>query len=800
MTTGRAPLLAIALVSACALAYEVLLVRLFSLIQWHHFAYMMISVALLGYGAAGALLSLAVHRPHDTGRALAWAAGAFGVTSLVSFMAVQRIEFNPLELLWDRNQPLKLVLVYLLLFVPFVCAGFCISLTLSRFPAEIPRIYSFDVRGAATGAVLIVLALFVVPPLGALQLISSTALVAAGVACISMGSRRRAAFIWFAAALLPFALPQSLTALSPSPYKELSQALLVPDARVLAERSSPLAVLTVVESPRIPFRHAPGMSLNSPAEPPQQLALFSDGDAPSMITRYDGQREPLAYLDFLTSAAPYHLLSRPQVLVLGAGAGTDVLAALYHGARAIDAVELNAQAIRLVDVDFAAFSGRPYSADGVRVFVAEARSFVAGDRGRYDLIDIALVDAFGTAAAGLHALSESYLYTVEGLRDYLSHLEPGGLLSITRWVTLPPRDALKLFATAAVALEANGVAAPHQQLALIRGLKTATLLVKNGAFTATDIARLRAFCRERSFDVAYYPGIPAGEDNRYTVLDQPYFAEAVSALLSPTRDAFIARYKFDIAPATDDKPYFFNFFRWSTLPELWQLKDQGGIALVDWGYPVLVATLAQATLVSVVAVVAPVLARMQRRRTTSALSRIRVGGYFFAIGVAFMLIEIAFIQKLVLFLGHPLYAVPVVLAGFLAFAGFGAHHAQRILPRRRAERVAQAALAIVGIGTAYLVLLPFVLPPLMPLPDPLKIAFSLLLIAPLAFAMGLPFPCGLAATADVAGDLVPWAWAVNGCASVIGAVAAALLAVELGFTTVIVMALALYALAAASAP
>ncbi len=757
MTTGRAPLLAIALVSACALAYEVLLVRLFSLIQWHHFAYMMISVALLGYGAAGALLSLAVHRPHDTGRALAWAAGAFGVTSLVSFMAVQRIEFNPLELLWDRNQPLKLVLVYLLLFVPFVCAGFCISLTLSRFPAEIPRIYSFDVRGAATGAVLIVLALFVVPPLGALQLISSTALVAAGVACISMGSRRRAAFIWFAAALLPFALPQSLTALSPSPYKELSQALLVPDARVLAERSSPLAVLTVVESPRIPFRHAPGMSLNSPAEPPQQLALFSDGDAPSMITRYDGQREPLAYLDFLTSAAPYHLLSRPH-------------------------------------------SGRPYSADGVRVFVAEARSFVAGDRGRYDLIDIALVDAFGTAAAGLHALSESYLYTVEGLRDYLSHLEPGGLLSITRWVTLPPRDALKLFATAAVALEANGVAAPHQQLALIRGLKTATLLVKNGAFTATDIARLRAFCRERSFDVAYYPGIPAGEDNRYTVLDQPYFAEAVSALLSPTRDAFIARYKFDIAPATDDKPYFFNFFRWSTLPELWQLKDQGGIALVDWGYPVLVATLAQATLVSVVAVVAPVLARMQRRRTTSALSRIRVGGYFFAIGVAFMLIEIAFIQKLVLFLGHPLYAVPVVLAGFLAFAGFGAHHAQRILPRRRAERVAQAALAIVGIGTAYLVLLPFVLPPLMPLPDPLKIAFSLLLIAPLAFAMGLPFPCGLAATADVAGDLVPWAWAVNGCASVIGAVAAALLAVELGFTTVIVMALALYALAAASAP
>ena len=282
------------------------------------------------------------------------------------------------------------------------------------------------------------------------------------------------------------------------------------------------------------------------------------------------------------------------MLVLGAGAGGDVLQALYHAASAVDAVELNPDVIRLVQQDFGAFSGRPYARRACRSTSAKRAASSPPTRNRYDLIQIALIDAFGASSAGLYALSESYLYTVESLQAYLGRLAPGGYLSITRWVALPPRGTLKLAGMTALALERSGVADPGRRLALIRSWNTATLLVKNGDFTADDIARLREFCRPRSFDLDWYPGIRPEEANRYNRLDQSWFHDGVAALLGPQRAEFIERYKFNIAPATDDRPYFFHFFRWRTLPELLRLKEQGGLPLLEWGYPLVVATLAQA--------------------------------------------------------------------------------------------------------------------------------------------------------------------------------------------------------------
>ncbi|MGF6267301.1 hypothetical protein OKW49_008295 [Paraburkholderia youngii] len=194
------------------------------------------------------------------------------------------------------------------------------------------------------------------------------------------------------------------------------------------------------------------------------------------------------------------------------------------------------------------------------------------------------------------ALSGSYLYTVQAFQDYLRHLNPGGMLAITRWVTLPPRDVLKLFSTGVPAMENTGVTQPFRRLVLIRGWKAATLLIKNGEFDDADIAALGSFCRARSFDVGYYPGMQAAEANRSNVLEGPYFFQAARALLSPGRDTFWARYKFDVRPATDDKPYFFHFFKWRSLPEFLALKGRGGLPLLEWGYPILIATLLQATL------------------------------------------------------------------------------------------------------------------------------------------------------------------------------------------------------------
>jgi hypothetical protein len=799
------PIAAIALLSAAALGYEILLMRLFSIILWHHFAYMMISVAMLGYGAAGTFVALAQRSLLPRYEIVfSTAAALFGMTAVAGFLLAQRVAFDPLEMLWDPRQPLRLLVIYALLFVPFFCAATSICLTFARFADQPHRIYSFDILGAGAGSLGIMAALFVTTPSAALQWIGALGVAAAAAA----GFRSKARPRWLPAtllgvALLLFGLPADWTRLRLSEYKDLSQTLSISGTRIVAERSSPIGLIDVVESPLIPFRHAPGLSLNAAMEPPLQLGVFIDGDGPSALTRYDGHTEPLEYLDYLTSALPYHLLDRPRVLVLGAGAGADVLQALYHRASAIDAVELNPQVLDLVEHQFADYSGRPYSAPSVRGYIGEARGFVAGHGNRYDLIQVALLDAFGASSAGLHALSESYLYTVEALDEYVGHLDTGGLLAITRWVNLPPRDVLKLFATAVLTLERRGVARPAQQLALIRGWNTATLLVKNGAFTAADIAALKEFCRARSFDVAYYPGIEPAETNRYNVLPQSYFHDGAVALLGPDRPAFFDRYKFNIVPATDDKPYFFHFFKWRTLPELLALKEQGGLPLLEWGYPVLIATLIQAVVASLVLILLPlwITARGASQRDEAGWSRWRIAAYFTAIGFAFMFIEIAFIQKFLLFLSHPLYAVAVVLSAFLVFAGLGSRYSGRAGADSSASFAWPVARPIAGIAvlaSLYLIVLATLFRQLMPLPDGFKIVISIGLIAPLAFAMGMPFPLGLARVAGRTRPLVPWAWGINACASVVAAIVATLLAIHAGFGAVVLVAVLLYALAAAA--
>jgi spermidine synthase len=822
---------AVALVSAGALAYEVLLTRLFSIVQWHHYAYMVISIALLGYGASGAFLALAGEalRRH-LGAAFAAGAALFAVSAVLSFAVAERLPFNPLAVIWEPRQLLFLPILYALFALPFFGAATCIGLTLAAFPHRVGRIYRYDLMGAAAGAIGLMLALFVAFPDAALRLVALMGLLAATLAISLRDSgairKSRAAACSVAAVAACAALPPSWTALHLSEYKGLSQALLVPGAQVLVENSSPLGLLTVVSSPTVPLRHAPGLSLNNATEPPAQLGVFTDGDGLTAITAFDGRREPLAYLDFTPAALPYHLLEKPDVLILGAGGGADILLALLHGAATIDAVELNPQLVRLVAERFSAFAGHLYERPGVRVHVAEARSFVAGGRNRYDVIQIPLLDSFAAAAAGTHSLSESYVYTIEAFEQYLDRLRPGGYLAITRWLKLPPRDSLRLFATAVSALERRGIGEPGRHLALVRSWNTATLLVKNGRLSDQDTARVRRFADERAFDLAFLPGMARAEANRFNILDQADFFDGAVALLGPERDAFLRDYKFDIAPTTDNRPYFFDFFKWRALPELLERRALGGAALLDWGYLVLAATLIQAAALALLLILAPLLWLGRERREPAAadLARWRVALYFLAIGLAFLFIEIASIQRFVLFLGHPVYAIPVVLCGFLFFAGLGSGIAPTLTARLEALRARSPqrpsigaadrllrcflhvrhpalALAVAGIGTAALMHLVLALPLfrwLMPLPDALKIAVSLALIAPLAFFMGMPFPLALARVAATRAALVPWAWGINGCASVLSAVLAILLAMSLGFNAVVVIAIALYVVAAAT--
>ena len=272
---------AISVISAAAIGYEILLMRLLSITQWHHFAYLIISLALLGYGASGTFLTLTQHwlLPRFATVFIS-SAVLFSLSTTGSFVLAQQLPFNPLEVMWDYRQWVYLLTLYLLFCVPFFCAATCIGLTFARFKEHIGHIYRSDLLGAGSGALAIVLALFVFSPTTSLKLLGSLGVFAAALAS---SDRRLYRNRWLPLVLLscslvlPSVWPEAWIALRLSEYKGLSQALRLPNVEVLSERSSPLGLLSVVRSPTLPFRHAPGMSLNSLVEPPPQLGLFRRG-------------------------------------------------------------------------------------------------------------------------------------------------------------------------------------------------------------------------------------------------------------------------------------------------------------------------------------------------------------------------------------------------------------------------------------------------------------------------------------------------------------------------------------------
>ena len=801
----RPPWFSIAVLSMSALAYEILLMRLFSIIQWHHFAYMIISLALLGYGASGTFLSLfrSYLLPRYS-RVYLVNVVLFGFSSLLCYLISQQIQFNAEEILWDAGQPLRLMAIYILLSLPFFFVATAIGLSFIRYQNDISRIYAADLLGAGSGSILVIALLFSVLPAETLRYIFALAMLAAMLACWELyRAQVRLLLVMLSVLLLTmlivFMLPKSWTELELSPYKGLSQTLRVTGSRVVSQRSSPLGLITVVESPVIPFRHAPGLSLNATDEPPEQVGVFIDGDAMTAITHYDGDRQALAYLDQLSSSLPYHLSSINDVLILGAGGGADVLQAKYHKVQHISSVELDKQIIKLIRTDYKNFSGRIYN-DNVNVYAEEARGFVVGNENTYDLIQLVLTDSFGAASAGLYALSESYLYTVEALQEYLARLKPGGYLAISRWIKLPPRDTLKLFATAIDALRNNGAHQIAQQLVLIRSLQTSTLLIKNTSFTAHELLSLNRFVNERSFDVAYYPGMLIDEANRYNMISSPLFYSGAMSLLGDKRNDFMQRYKFNIEPATDDKPYFFNYFKWRVLPEILALKGKGGVSLLESGYLILATTLLQSLFLSFIIIILPLMFfKRSDIRSSNNYINIRAFIYFLALGLAFIFIEIAFIQKFISFLHHPVVSIAVVLASFLIFSGLGSLWSRRFIHLKQYGQGVKLSVSIIivtGIGYTYFLGPAFTY--LIGFPVIVKIVLSILLIAPLACCMGMLFPIGMSRLSAISPELVPWVWGVNGCASVLGAILSTLLAIHFGFTFVIFFALVLYALAVVS--
>ncbi len=800
----RPPYLSLTLLSAAILAYEILLIRLFSIIQWHHFAYMIIGLALFGFGISGAIISSCqkwfINRYISVYISIIL---LFGLTAFFCFYAAQSFPLNIEEVFWDISQSAYLAFIFILLAVPFTVAAAGICLSLMRYKTHTGPVYSASLAGSGIGSILGVLLLYIVHPETVLIIISIFSFGAGLIASIELDKIlkvKRALIVVLLSTLLVL-LNQTLD-LEMSPYKPLQQSLHIDGTKIVKTKTSALGLINVIENVSLPLRHAPGLSLNTVIEPLPQLGVYTDGDNFTAITRYPEHMGNLEYLDQTSSALAYHLSQPKTVLIADAGGGAGVLQALYHGASEIDATETNSQIIELVNKDFQNFSGKLYSRTNVSIHNMTNREFVTHTKNKFDFIQISSPDSYSASSTGLYALNENYSYTTEALKLYLSKLNPGGYLSITSWITLPPKETIKLLATAIRVLKDSSLQPPDLRLILIRSWQTSTLLIKNGLLTESDTKLVLNFCNNRSYDVAYIPNIKNDQVNQYNILNSPIYYQAALALLGPDYDSYLEKYKFNIVPASDNRPYFSNYFKWSAFGEILNLLDKGGMPLVEMGYIALIIILSISIALGVVITIIPICVLLRRSPSMAdRMDYLRLFLYFFCIGLSFIMLEIAFINRFLLFLHHPIFSVATIITSFLLFAGIGSLNSGYIAKKiGHKETFFLALVSITSICLLYNsgidnLFLFFTNQSFF-----IRVVISIFLLSPLAFFLGMLFPLALSGVLRKANALVPWLWAVNGCASVIGTSLATLLAMHCGFQFVILLSVSLYLIAILTLP
>ena len=761
----------LAMLSAAALAFEITLTRLFSVTQWYHFAFLAVSVALLGYGASGTALSLVPRwAAPPAGRRAAALAVLFALGVAGAYLSLNHLPFDSYRIAWERIQIVYLVAYYLALAAPFFCAGLVTGMLLAVYPERSSRMYAANLLGSALGG-LAPLALLPLAGEGTVLIIAALGLAAASVLRAGLGRRATRLALLASGCLLviaAFYLPAPFR-LRLSPYKGLSQALRFPDAQVTWQRWNAFSRVDRVASRSI--HQAPGLSLSYDGPLPEEDGLFVDGDdlSPVMSTAPGDD-----FTGYLPAALPYRLRPGGRALIVEPRGGLDLWTALSQGAASAVAVESNPLLVEA--------AGEVYRDPRVQVAIEEGRSYARRSHETFDVVHLALTDGYRPVTSGAYSLGERYDLTVEAFEDYLARLRPGGLLAVERWLQLPPSEELRAGAITVEALRRSGVSDPAAQMVVVHDWQVGLILVKKGAFTPDEMAAVRQFCQEQSLDLAAMPGLGEEEANRFNLLPEPVYFRAFQQLLADA-EALYAEHAYDVRPPTDDRPFFFHFFRWSQTQAVLQ---QLGRTWQPWGgsgYLVLIALLAVAVVASGALIALPLVVR--RRRGSAKGPRGRVLAYFGLLGLGFLFVEIPLMQRFILFLGQPIYAFTAVIAALLAFSGLGSLAAPRLAPRRTLPLLAAAILL-------YPLLLPVLFNALLGAPLAVRLIAAVVSLAPLGLLMGTPFPGGLAWLGREAPGLVPWAWAVNGCASVLAAVLAALVALSAGFSWVLVGAALAY--------
>ncbi len=816
---------ALALISAAVIAYQLALMQILSLIQWHHFAYLIIAVALLGFGAAGAFLSLLQERimtRFDLLLPLVLCLSGAAMVLMPGVAQCPPVRFDSLLLFTDIRHFFRLLAACGLYFLPFFLAALAIGMIFMESARDIGRLYFWNLAGSGAGGAAMTGLLWLFPPPALPALAALAALAAASLVlpeCLQgpvpfrnpagnegdpsgpgwnapgprgkapeYRSRRRWRALAIAITVLS-GLTALLFLLRPpaavlSEYKSLSKILHLGEARIIHEQGSPYGFMQVLSSPFL--RYAPGLSLAYPGRIPVTKAVFNNGDWFGAVVPWPGEvRE--SFLDFTTGALPYAIGTRQRVLLLDAGMGSHVSQALDRGAQQVTAVEPHPVALSLLQRELAGETGNLFRHPSVTFRNLAARTFLHMDQSRYDLILLPSPGAFG-GASGLQAVREQYLLTVESFRQIWGKLNPQGMMSVTCWMDYPLRNPLRILVTLAEGIDSGGVVNIRDHLAAVRGWGTVTFLVKKTPLNAADVEKIRQFCGRLLFDPALLPGLREAERERFNVLQDGGFFRYLDALLSsPSRAEFYADYAFDIRPSTDNRPYFFQFLRLKSVPHLAGIYGIRSFPFLEAGYLLVLLTLLLVTVTAVILILLPL-------RFLPCRSGRRAGVllYFSGLGIGYMFVEIVLIQRFLLYFGNPIHAAATVISGMLVWSGIGSLLSVRCIAKR-GHVLCVFGLIVLFILAGTLFLIPL-LQATLSLPPAVKIILVLLVIAPASLVMGMPFPLGIRLLAGTANHEIPWAWGVNGFLSVVGAVLAAVIAVEAGFSQVMMLAAAAYVL------
>jgi hypothetical protein len=779
-------LFGIGTISAAVLALEIAVIRLMSLTSWMPYAHLVIGTALMGFGASGSMLSVMASRLRQRRfGVLALLSCAYSITVIPAAKGLQRIPLNELALLSDAEQWAWLLAKQLVLFVPFLFVGGVVGWALSAWPEKTARLYAANMIGSGVGAGGAIVAMFWLHAIGVIWLCGVVSVAAAAILCAASPTspvkRAVLAVVVGLAAMVISAVQLPLTP-AISPYKGLSQALRAPDAVHEASQASPFGRIDIVSSQT--FRQVPGMSLTYSGSVPAQKLLFVDADGGHPIPRIRAPTDWSCF-DVTTAALPFAIRRPSRVLSLGLGGLWQVGPAAARSVESITICEPNWRLTETVLSLDEEYSGWLRRGSNVTILDLDGRGLLQQSGPPFDIIVFPLAprDAVG-------GLASNFLLTTEAFISALDRLSPTGIVAITAAAGTPPRPEVRLFATAVSALKRRGISDPGSRIVWVRNMETVTLLISVTSWTTDDLSAVRSFCDEHAFDLAWLPGIEEAHANRWFQLDRPFYYEAARSLLSHQADRFLNDYVFAVAPQTDDRPFFQDFFRWRSLPRLIDQLPNRWQAFVTPGYLLAVAGLVQSTIFAALLILLPL------SWTPKAATGIRRGSalaYFGLLGLAYMTLEMAMIARLSWFLSDPVLAASVVIAGFLVLSGIGSFISLRFEKIRGSVAIACLAAAIFGVAA---VLLMPMLSLLRGMPLWARMAASFVAMAPLAIVMGLPFPLGMSRIAEHGIGLRAWAWGVNGFFSVIASVLTVVVAAWSGYSFMMISASCCYGAAA----